>query len=449
MPIRDLLIVGILVVALPYAFRHVFVGVLLWAWIGIMNPHKLAYGFSHDAPLAAIVFAVTMIGLFSTRDRVKLDWPAPPVLLLIFILWMAITTVFAIFPGDSLDQLIKILKIQVMTFIAIAVLYKREHIRLFIWINVLSIGYYGAKGGLFTIRSGGGYRVWGPPGGFIEGNNELALAMVMVIPLMYFLRATSPHVWVRRGLLVMMLLTAISAIGTQSRGALLAIAAMGVLLWYRAPNKFMNAFGVLFVAVSIFAFMPQSWHERMGTIKTYQEDSSAMGRINAWETAINIANDRPFGAGFEMYSQTVFLIYAPNPVEQRVVDPRIARAAHSIYFQVLGEHGWIGLALFLMLWLATWRLAARVRRKARRGGEEEWVFHFASMAQVSMVGFAVGGAFLSLAYFDLPYNVLAAVVVTARWLREREALKEPDMIAAKPGRGTSAFRRLIWWMRTA
>lgn len=447
MPLRDLAIAAILAMTLPYVFRHVFIGVLLWTWIGIMNPHKLAYGFTHDAPLAQIIALVTLIALMTTRDRVKFTAPAPVTWLMLFIAWMSITTAFAIYPGDSLDQLVKVLKIQLMTLIAIAVLYKREHIRLFVWINVLSLGFYGLKGGLYTIQTGGGGRVWGPPGGFIQGNNELALALVMAIPLMFFLRATSPHKWVKRGLLVLMLLSAVSALGTQSRGALLALSAMGVLLWYRAPNKFVNALGVSIIAVAVWTFMPQSWHERMQTIQTYEEDSSAMGRINAWETAINVANDRPFGAGFEMYTPNVFLIYAPNPTEQRAADPRIARAAHSIYFQVLGEHGWIGLFLFLMIWFSAWRMAGRLRVGTAKDPDTRWLHAFGSMAQVSLVGFAVGGAFLSLAYFDLPYNLMLAIVVASRWQGER-TLVEPAQAPQRDERA-SLFNKMVWWIRTA
>lgn len=152
MPIRDFLVLGALAATIPYVFRYVFVGVLLWTWVGIMNPHKLAYGFMNSAPVAMVVALVTFIGLFTTKDRVKFDWSTPMVVLAIFVVWMGLTTVFAFFPGESLPQLIKVLKIQIMTFIAAAVLYKHMHIRLFIWINVLSLGFYGLKGESIRLR---------------------------------------------------------------------------------------------------------------------------------------------------------------------------------------------------------------------------------------------------------------------------------------------------------
>ena len=437
---RDILLAAIMAMTVPYAFRYAFIGVLLWTWIGIMNPHRLAYGFMHSAPVAMIVALVTFVGLFTTRDRVKTVWSPPMVILLILVLWMCVTTVTAFFPADSQVQLIKVLKIQIMTFIAAAVLYKKLHIRLFIWVNVLSLGFYGIKGGIFTITSGGGSRVWGPPGGFIEGNNELALALVMTIPLMNYLRLTTPHWWIKRGLLIAMVLTAISAIGSQSRGAMLAISAMVVVLWWRGPNKLMNAMLFSIVAVVILALMPESWYERMNTIQTYEQDGSAMGRINAWHMAWNLANDRFFGGGFEVSNKFVFALYAP--------DPNNPLTAHSIYFQMMGEHGWVGLSLFLLLWLATWSMANGLRKGTKGDPVLGHLHLFGSMLQVSLVGYAVGGSFLSLSYFDLPYYLVVMAVVWTRWRQEYKTVDVVQELEPLPKKA-SFSQRALWYMRTA
>ena len=449
MPLRDLFLTGIIGAILPFALRHAFIGVLVWTWVGMMNPHKLAYGFIYDAPVALIVGAVTLVALFTTRDRIKLPLDTPLVFVGLFVLWTMVTTFFAFFPAESSVQLEKVLKIQLMIFVTAAVLYKWEHIRLFIWVNVLSLAFYGVKGGIYTIQTGGAGRVWGPTGGFISGNNELALALIMAIPLMQFLRLTTPHVWVKRALLVAMVLSAVSALGTQSRGALVAIAAMGLVLWWRGPNKMIGAIAVSLLAMSIWTFMPESWHSRMQTIQNYEEDGSAMGRIFAWQTAVNIANDRILGAGYDMYYDAVFKVYAPDGGGSRF-DPTIARAAHSIYFQVLGEHGYVGLFLFLMVWITAWRMASRLRRDTRRDPDLVWLYHLGGMAQVSLVGWAAGGAFLSLAYWDFPYNLVVAIVVAHRWRQEQGTLPEvappvpPDDLAKRGMR-----ERLMWWVRRA
>ncbi|WP_345794448.1 putative O-glycosylation ligase, exosortase A system-associated [Thauera sp. JM12B12] len=404
---RDLLVTGIVLGALPFIFRNAWIGVLLWTWLSLMNPHKLAWGFATNAPFAALAAGVTLIGLVTTKGPVSLPKSSVIYFLIAFILWMGLTTAFSIYPELSLEQYIKVLKIQLMTLVALALLHEKKHIQLFVWVNVLSIGFFGVKGGIYTIQTAGGGRVWGP-GGFIGGNNEIGLAMLITIPLMYYLYLTSDAKWIKRGLMAAMLLTAVAVLGTQSRGAFLAIAAMGFVLWLRSPHKANSAFFIVVIAAVLLAFMPDSWFERMGTIRTYQEDGSAMGRITAWKMTFNLANDLFFGGGFYIYTPFVYALYQPDFVKSVV--------AHSIYFSVLGEHGWVGLGLFLTIWFLVWRDAASLRKRVKGVDDLLWVHHLAGMCQVALVGYLVGGAFLSLAYYDYPYNLLVIIAVTQRWL---------------------------------
>jgi putative inorganic carbon (HCO3(-)) transporter len=128
-----------------------------------------------------------------------------------------------------------------------------------------------------------------------------------------------------------------------------------------------------------------------------------MGRINAWHVAYNVAKDRITGGGFSMFQTPTFRQYASNPSD--------VHDAHSIYFQILGEHGFIGLVLFLLLGFMIWRKASKVVRITKNRSSLKWAGDLAAMVQVSMIGYATGGAFLGLAYFDLPYNFLAIVLI--------------------------------------
>ena len=116
------------------------------------------------------------------------------------------------------------------------------------------------------------------------------------------------------------------------------------------------------------------------------------------------------GAGFAVANRDIFAQYAPNP--------DWVFTAHSIYFQALGEHGWIGLLLFLTLGALSFANAARLRKRGLERPETQWVRDLAGMIQVSMVGYAVGGAFLSLTYWDLPYNIMAILIATKYWMLE-------------------------------
>ena len=432
---RDWVLLAVFVSALPFAVRHTWVGVLLWNWISLMTPHRLSFGFAYTAPFAAVAAGATLISLVFSRSKLKMPRDPPVIVLSLLVLWMCVTTAVAIDPAGSWEQLSKVLKIQLMVLVAFAALHSRKHIELFIWVNVLSIGFYGFKGGIFTIQTGGSGRVWGPPGGFIEGNNELAVALVMVIPLIHYLRSVSTRRMVRFGLLSIMLLSAIAALGTQSRGALLAITAMGIFFWLRQKKKLIAGISIATVAASLIAFMPTSWDERMGTIQAYEEDGSAMSRVMAWRMTMNLAADRPWGGGFGIYTREIYDKYMP--------EAPLAQAAHSIYFSMLGEHGYIGLFLFVLLFALSYALAGRMRRAAMRQPETAWVHLLAGMCQVSIIGYAVGGAFLSLAYFDFAYNIIVMLVVANRWLTQRRWVHEPNgpfgstspgaYLAAKPG----------------
>jgi probable O-glycosylation ligase (exosortase A-associated) len=421
---RDLLIVAIVLPLALMALRRPWIGALLWAWLSLMNPHRFAFGFAYDAPLAAIAAAATVLGLAFTRDRRSPLKTPNGVLFLLFILWITVSWQAGMDPEGDYEQWKKVMKIFFMTLVTMALIIRREQIVALVWVVTLSLGILGAKGGLFTLLTGGDFRVWGPPGTFIEDNNEFALALVMTIPLLRFLQQQCERRWQRLALGAGMLLCAAAAIGSHSRGALLAIGAMGLTLWWRSRSRLTT--GVIMVAVAVFltSFMPEDWMTRMATIGTYDEDSSALGRINAWWTAFNVAKDRPLGIGFTLWRPEVFALYAPVPDD--------VHAAHSIYFLVLGNHGFIGLALFLAIFGVTWRQSMAIRRLAKAAPADwAWCDRLAAMCQVSLIGFAVGGAFLSLSYFDLPYYLMIFVSATLLWMRAEQAAA----IAATGARG--------------
>ena len=280
------------------------------------------------------------------------------------------------------------------------------------------------------MRGGGFDRVWGPAGSYIEGNNELALALIVTIPLMRLLQMHANRPWIKRGLLGAMILTALAALGSQSRGALLALLAMAAVLWWRSADKVRDGIILLVVGVASIAFMPANWTARMDTIQEYGEDESAMGRINAWHMAWNLASNNFFGGGFDVATVENFTRYAA------VVEPR---AAHSIYFQILGEHGFVGLFIYLLMWWFVWLSAGHLRKAARDIPEARWLSDLGALSQVSMAGFAVGGAFLSLAYFDLPYNILVLVVLGRAWLARRAWIEEARTMPLPDTR----FNRLV------
>lgn len=409
---RDILVTLIVFGSLPFFFKKPYIGLLMWVWISVMNPHTQGWGFATSFPFAAIIAATILTSLLVTKEPKNMPLNAVTWIFLAFVAWINVSTLFALQVDLVYPQWVKVMKIMLMIVVTFMILKTRQHVQAFIWTLVISLGYYGVKGGIFTITSGGHDRVWGPANTFIGGNNEIALALIMVIPLMHYLQVTTLNKWVRHGLTIAMLLCAFAALGSYSRGALLAIGAMGGFLWLKSNKKLMLGLLLVMTVPVLLIFMPDKWSERMDTISTYQQDSSAMGRINAWWMAFNLAKDRPLvGGGFEIYDVPTFERYAPIPTD--------VHAAHSIYFQALGEHGFVGLGLYLLLGIMTWRCGSWIIRSTAKREDLKWAYSLATMVQVSLVGFAVGGAFLSLLYFDVPYYLMAAMVVT-RVIVEKE-----------------------------
>ena len=414
---RDVIVMFIVVSGSLAALRRPWIGIMVWTWLSLMNPHRFTWGFAYDAPVALMAASATFIGALLTRDRESPFKGTPAVLLLLFMIWMTLSWYFGLGRDGDYQQWIKVMKIDVMILVALALLNSKKHIFSLAWVATGSLALLGAKGGLFTLMTGGGEHVFGPPDSFIEDNNEFALALVITIPMLRFLQMQLSSVAAKHGMTALMVFCAASALGSQSRGALLAISAMSILLWWRGKNRLGVGIVMLVTAAALLVFMPDTWTHRMSTISSYEEDTSAMGRISAWWNAWNLAFHYPLGVGFNAARPELFALYSPYP--------DVVLAAHSIYFQMMGNHGFIGLAIFLLIWITTWRSAGWLRTQTTDAAEAKWCKDLGAMYQVSLIGFAVGGAFLSLSYFDLPYNISVLIMLTRRWVKTRGWEREP------------------------
>jgi len=432
---RDIVLSALVAAVLLMVFKHPVLGAYLWAWLGLMNPHKMTYGFARSLPFAQMAAVATLLALVVTKKRQALPRTGITKLQMLLLVWMSFTCFFALAPQDQVvERWIFVLKIQVMLFVTWMLVRDAKEIRWLVWVVTLSVAFFGVKGGLYTLTTGGGGRVWGPPGGMLEENNALAVALVMLLPMMYFLRETESRRWVRHMLVFMMITCAFSILGSQSRGALLSLLVMAFFLGLKSKYPVRVSVGLaLLVGVAIL-FMPESWTSRMETIKTYGDDGSAMSRIWTWTTLWNVAVDRPIvGAGFQADHPIIFDRYAPIDGVYEQFAGRVY-VAHSIYFQMLGEHGFVGLGLFLSLLATVWFTARRLARTTADDPEfASWMPTLMRMVQVSLIGYLVGGAFLSLAYLDLPYYIFSFVVVCDALVRRRVGERKASAAPGAPG----------------
>lgn len=420
---RDILVFLAVFIPLPFVFIKAHIGVLMWSWVYYMNPHRLTWGFALTFPFAQAVAFCTLIGFVLCRDRQRIPLTPLTTLWGLFIGWMIFTTFYAVVEAAAWQTLDKVLKIHLLTILTIMLINTREKLDQLIWTIVLSVGFYGIKGGFFTLISGGSFLVWGPPFSDLGSNNHLGVALLMIMPLMFYLFQQAQATWLRRLLMVAMVLTLFGVVGTHSRGAFLTTGAVTCYLWLKSPHKLLGGVVMALVIPVALLFMPDHWHERMATIRTYEQDASAMGRIESWEFAFKKASVRLTGGGFRIWrSQESF---------DALTDGYEARAAHSIYFGVLGDHGWPGLFMFLGIGFLTMQTASMIIRRTRRREDLKWMADLARMTQVGVLAYATGGAFLSLSYFSLFWH-LAAIMVITRVLMEKALAEKPIRQAKSP-----------------
>ncbi|GIX21525.1 MAG: O-antigen polymerase [Gammaproteobacteria bacterium] len=421
---RDLLLALVLFGAVPFILLRAHLGVYAWAWLSYMNPHRLTWGFAFSFPFNQMIALVTAAAWLFARRPKRFPWTPATVLWLAFVAWTSVATLLAIDPAHSAVEWQRFMKIQLMILFTLLLIDTPERLRALVWVIVLSLGFYGVKGGLYTLATGGRHIVWGPPYSFISGNNEIAFALCICLPLMVWC-ARVGRGWRRWASAAMAGLTAVAVLGSYSRGAFLTLGAMGAALCLKSDRRLPIAAGLVALAVAAFLWMPEAYRARLGTILEYRQDGSAMGRLNAWAFAINLAAERPVtGGGFDTFREPLFARWAP--------DPKDFHDAHSIYFEVLAEQGYVGLLLFLALAAVTFLGLRRVERAAAARPGWEWARHLAAMMQVSLVGYGVGGAFLGLAYWDLPYHFIAIAVILQGLLRAAPAPVPPAATAAVP-----------------
>ena len=383
-----------------------------------MQPHEETFGFAQTAPLNLIIAIVTILAWLLSKERKVPPGDATFYITLVFLVWITLNTFLAVIPNVSWPIWNMTWRVFALGLFISAMATNKVRIHAIIWVIVISLFFYGVKGGLFTLTTGGEFHVLGPPHSIIGDNNQLALALLMVLPLANYLRLQSANKWISRSLLIGMAFTSIAILGSYSRGAYLALAALLVVAWTRARNKFIYPIAAAAVIIPMLYFMPQSFYERINTIQTTNVDESFQGRLDAWKVAYGFAIDHfPLGTGFDGPQQPrIFSTYVPGTS---------THAAHSIYFEVLGDNGFVGLALYMILLALAFLNTFKILRVVRDRPEMEWARDLVTMIQLSLFVFCVGGAALSMAYYDVFIIYLGLLSALRVLVSQSSASNEP------------------------
>jgi len=400
------------------AFRYPHIGALLWCWTALVIPNLYAYGYAAAIPYNKVVAGVTLLIWVFSGEPKKLPNNATLWLIFLFGIWGTISALTAITTtGATMPEWEKFIKILIFAFVVAGLMTSRDRIVALLFAAVASLGFHGVVSGAKYLASGGASHIFGPGSSIIGDNNHFALAMVMLLPIVLFLYRQSGNKIVRWGLIGSSFFMLATIMGTASRGGLLGISAVASLAFIRRPKKFRNAMIAIPIIAVAITFAPQRWSERMDTIQTANQDASFMGRVIAWKQSTLIALDYPvFGGGFfAVQDFAIWMYYAQrfdklDFVKTDYPDPVTAHAAHSIYFQPLGDLGFGGLGIFLAILWTSWRNASVVVHAVRDRPEWHWARDLAESLQYSLFAYMITGAALNMTYFDFVYMIFALLV---------------------------------------
>lgn len=420
---RDLAISIVLLLLVYPSLKRPVVGCLVYLMLSVLAPHRFAYTFAYDAPWAMLFALIATVSVY-TRHANRLGTGMSIMALpLLFLAWSGVAMLTALDRYVSYPEFAELAKKMYGLLLLVVCLNSMKEVRQTVAVIAVSLGLFGLKGMLFMIRSGGVYRVEGPPQSILWDNNHLAVGMVVAIPLLLWLASTTGSKLKRLFLLACTVGCAFSTIGTYSRGGFLALGVVGLFVVIRAKNKIRTALLFAVLLAAPLTFMPEEYWDRISTITEARTDASAQGRFDAWQAALNIASSRPTGGGFNYYE---------NKERARIYwDPEVdLRAAHSIYFQTLGDQGFPGLLLLLLIFGGTILRLWFSPRHAKSDPDADRKAGLRAALQSSLLAYCAGGAMLSLAYWEVPYFLCVLATIIFRplpWWADQEVKTKRSM----------------------
>jgi probable O-glycosylation ligase (exosortase A-associated) len=446
---RDIALVVFLFAFIGVGFRKPFLFVLCFCYIDIVAPQRLSYFLINSIPISLIVFGLAMGGWLVFDDKRDTRWSGRQVLLLLLLVYCGITTIQADFPVEAQDKWSWVWKALVWAIFLPLTLRTKLRIEALALIMLLSAAAIAIAGGIKTAAGGGGYGalqlLLNENFGLYEGS-IMSTVGISIIPLILWYRRHGtifPPDW-RVSLFCFALCFAciLLPVGTQARTGLVCLAVLAILSLRAVKHRILYMVGgALFVAAAI-PFLPQSYTQRMETIEGYQSDESASTRVAVWKWTWDYAKDHPFGGGFNAYLQNHVRVHmaagsydpdAPQSAEPIVYEDQ-ARAYHSSYFEMLGEQGYPGLALWLLLNGVGIVQLERLRRRYRhtRRAEEQWIAPLATALQHGHIVYMVGSLFVGIAFQPFIYMMLALEIGLSTYVRRRERESGWRPLMARP-----------------
>jgi probable O-glycosylation ligase (exosortase A-associated) len=445
--VRDIGLVCFLLAVLALGLKRPFVFVLAFVYVDLVQPQRLSYYLLSSASISMMLAPLAMGAWLLFDEKRWTRFSGRQGLILLLLAYVALTTFNADLPVEAQYKWVWVWKVLLFAAFLPFTLWSRLRIEALLLIVALSAAALFIAVGIKTAAGGGGY---GANLAFVDNNTGLfesstmSTAAIALIPILIWLTRHGtifPPDWkVKLFAAALIFACLLIPIGTQARTGLVCVAALGLFM-LRFVKRRMLYLGLIGIAgMAAIPLLPQSFSERMSSIQEYKADESASTRLAIWRWTFDYAVDNPFGGGFEAYRQNR-LQYALTDtaeagavaaVKQEIVQDQ-GRAYHSAYFEMLGEQGFPGLAIFLLLHaIGIVRMEALRRRFRKAEGEDAWIAPLATALQMAHLVYLVGAIFIGIAFMPFMFHLIAAEIGLDNHLRRRALVEK--------GEGKFSFR---------
>ena len=434
---RDLVFVAFLGAFFAAGFRKPFIFVLAYVYIDIVSPQRLTYLLLNAIPISLMAVALTVGGWMLADDKTDTRVAPRQALIVLLLLYCGITTRTADFPVEALDKWDWVWKC--LAFAAFLPLTLRTKLRIesLLLVMIASASSIIIIGGIKTIASGGGgygtlNLMVSNNSGLYEGSTISTVAVAIIPLILWFTKYGTifPPDWKVKGFCYALVFACLLIpVGTSTRTGLLCIGLVAVLMLRDTKRKVLYLCVLGAAGLMAVPFLPASFTDRMSTIKTYKADESASTRLAVWGWTWQYAKEHPLGGGFEMYRQNQIRYdtekvggTAANATIDKKLTVDKARAFHSAYFEMIGEQGFPGLAIWLLINLiGIIRMEVLRQRYRKAGPDQAWITPLAGALQSAHIVYLLGAAFIAIAFQPFVYMLIGAQIGLDTYLARKRS----------------------------
>ena len=436
---RDLAIILTYVSFLTLGTMSPFVLSLGYVWVDLFGPQYLGWSPLSYIPVSFIMAVAAAAAYLLLDRRAAPRITLPPLLFLAIGLWITATTAWAAVPTASWGKWDVAFKALMFAAFVPFVVRSRVQIEAFVHVYIFSMSADILPWAVKTVISGGGY---GQSLGLVGANSiwlaessAVATVGIMLLPLLLSLRRHSlllPRGRVRD---LVYLGTAFgglfASIGTFARTAVGGLVVLWVSMFLRSRRKGAFLLASAAVGAGLFAVTSDKWTERISTIEDYSNEGSAQVRILMWRWTLGYVAQHPFGGGFRVWLTSHIVIDGGGP--NVPATEQTGRAFHNIFFAVLGEHGYPGLALYGLLIAALFASLGRIIKLTARQPAHEWAHDLAKALQITIAVLLTCGNFIDISFEPLVWYLFAMVVCLREYVRR--AVPAPAVRMSEAARG--------------